>query len=151
MNKDPLAFASNNIIGLLFYLAHGATDLLSQQYQPYRLFGLQHAFLTVICRNPGISQKELRQWFALDLSNITRNLIHLEKFGYIRRERCENDKRGWLLYPTSKAEEIYPQIADIFDKTTELLTAHMTSEEKELLSKLLCQMQKNLKSVKKNQ
>ena len=144
MNKDPLAFASNNIIGLLFCLAHGTTDLLNQQYQPYGLVGLQHAFLTIICRNPGISQKELRQWFALDLSNIARNLIHLEKFGYVRRERCENDKRGWQLYPTPKAEEIYPQIVDIFDKATELLTAHMTSEEKELLSKQLCQMNKNL-------
>ena len=151
MERDQIAFAADNIIGRLHGLERNIIDHLNKQYHPYGLSGMQHAFLTVVCRNPGVSQRELSNWFSLDLSNIARNVMHLEKIGYIRRERCENDKRSWLLYPTEKAEEIYPRVVDIFDKTTEQLTADMTAEEKELLSRLLNQMHRSLVEACKNE
>ena len=149
MERDRIAFAEDNIIGRLCGFERYITDYLNSKYRPYGLSGIQHVFLTVVCRNPGVSQRELSKWFSLDLSNIARNVMCLEKIGYIRRERCENDKRSWLLYPTEKAEEIYPQVVDIFDTTTEQLTADMTAEEKELLSRLLNQMHRNLVNISK--
>ena len=150
MERDSIAFADNNIIGQLHGLDSNITEYLNKLYRPYGLSGLQHAFFTVIYRNPGVSQKELSHWFSLDLSNIARNVMHLEQIGYVHRERCATDRRGWLLYPTEEGKQIYPQVVNIFDTTVEHLTVGMTAEEKRLMSRLLQRMGQNLLEVSKS-
>lgn len=148
MQRDKIAFSNNNIIGRLNGLERGITEILNKKYWGYGLSGMQHAFFTVVCRNPGVSQKELSYWFSLDISNITRNIMYLEKIGYIQRERCENDKRSWQLYPTEKALQQYTQVVNIFDETTEQLTTGLSAEEKKILIKTLEQMRQNLVAMK---
>ncbi|MEE0776453.1 MAG: MarR family transcriptional regulator [Bacillota bacterium] len=148
MQRDQIAFSDNNIIGRLNGLERGVTEVLNKKYLVYGLSGMQHAFFTVVCRNPGVSQKELSNWFSLDVSNIARNVMYLEKIGYVRRERCKNDKRSWRLFPTEKALRQYDQVVTIFDETTERLTVGISGEERKLLIKMLEQMRCNLLKVK---
>ena len=104
------------------------------------LAGYQYTYILNICRNPGISQEKLAKLIYINKSNVTRQAALLEQNGYIERRTSECDKRVIKLYPTAKAEEIYPKIVDVLHEWNDLLTDDFTEEEKELMQKLLERM-----------
>ena len=80
----------------------------------------------------------------MDQSNITRNVIRLEKSGFIRRERDEKDKRVWRIYLTEKSQKNYQTIVQIFDDLQDEILKDFTQEEKENLSDYLIRIKNHL-------
>ena len=105
-----------------------------------KLSGYQYTYILNICRNPGISQEKLAKLIYLNKSNVTRQAALLEQNGYIERRTSECDKRVIELYPTEKAEEVYPKIVDVLHEWNDFLTEDFTEEEKEVMQKLLERM-----------
>ena len=73
----------------------------------------------------------------MNKSNVARQLAHLEEGGFVTRQYSETDKRMLLVYPTEKALQLLPTIADIHRAWRSYLTESFTAEELELFSALL--------------
>lgn len=101
------------------------------------LKGGQHSLITNLCRNPGISQEQLSKLTYMNKSNVARQLAHLEEAGFVTRTYSATDKRRILVYPTEKAEALFPKIIDIHRAWREYLTQTFSEEEIELFSSLL--------------
>ena len=59
------------------------------------------ATLTIIARNPGISQTELSQANGRDKSSVTPVIEDLVRRGLVERKRVRSDRRAWRLNLTS--------------------------------------------------
>lgn len=133
-----------NIIARLAEANRYVQNHLDKRYRPLEISGYDHVYITLACRNPGISQKDLKRYLTVDQSNITRNVIRLEKSGFIRRERDEKDKRVWRIYLTEKSQKNYQTIVQIFDDLQDEILKDFTQEEKENLSDYLIRIKNHL-------
>jgi len=70
------------------------------------------AALTVIGRNPGISQTELSRAIGSDKSTLTPALGHLVKRNLVRRTRAETDRRAYGLTLTPAGERMLRELTD---------------------------------------
>lgn len=103
--------------------------------------GNQQIYLFQICRHPGISQEQLSQRIAVNKSNVTRQLASLEQNGFIRRQPLEEDKRVLQVFPTEKAESLYPKVLAVMRQWNQLLLENFTEEEKNLLLSMMHRVQ----------
>lgn len=142
-----LAKDEQNIIGWLSRANSEVQMYLDKKYEHLGINGYHHAYITIVCRNPGISQKELVSFFYLNPSNITRNLMFLEKIGYLRREKDLKDKRAWKLYPTEKALKDYDEIVDIFETWKKDVMGDFTGEEQEVFGGFLRRITKRMEEL----
>jgi DNA-binding MarR family transcriptional regulator len=63
------------------------------------------ATLTIIARNPGISQTELSQASGRDKSSITPVIEDLVRRGLVERKRVRSDRRAWRLSLTASGKK----------------------------------------------
>lgn len=70
------------------------------------------AALTVIGRNPGISQTVLSRSIGSDKSTLTPALDYLVKRNLVRRTRTENDRRTYRLMLTTAGEKMLRDLTD---------------------------------------
>jgi DNA-binding MarR family transcriptional regulator len=70
------------------------------------------AALTVIGRNPGISQTQLSRAIGSDKSTLTPALSSLVKRNLVRRTRTENDRRAYRLKLTPAGEKMLRDLTE---------------------------------------
>ena len=109
----------------------------SEQFAPMGFKACHAAYLSQICRNPGISQDKLARAICINKSNVARQAVVLEEDGYINRIPDPDDKRVMRLYPTDKALELQPKIHEVFTAWSDLVTQDLTEEERTQLGQLL--------------
>jgi DNA-binding MarR family transcriptional regulator len=63
------------------------------------------ATLTIIARNPGISQTELSQASGRDKSSVTPVIEDLVRRGLVERKRVRSDRRAWRLTLTAAGKK----------------------------------------------
>ncbi len=97
----------------------------------------QFHFLHIISRNEGIPQKELVEMMKINKANVTRGIIRLEKNGYIKRVRNEDDNRVINLFLTDRGSSIIPELKKAKIRITEICTEKLTEKETETLFILL--------------
>lgn len=103
--------------------------------------GNQQIYIFQICRHPGISQEQLSQRIAVNKSNVTRQLCALEQNGFIRRQPSTEDKRVLQVFPTEKAEALYPKVLNIMRLWNSLLLEDFSEDEKSLLLSMMQRVQ----------
>lgn len=109
----------------------------NEKMKKYDLGGMHHTYIINICQNPGVSQDDLSQLIYVNKSNVTRQLAVLEKKGYITRKKCAADGRKLLVYPTEKAEEVYPKVVGILKDWNEIILEGLSEEEQKEMGRLL--------------
>lgn len=97
----------------------------------------QHTYIFHVCKTPGVSQDQLARHICVNKSNITRQLGALEKNGFVTREPDPEDRRVLRVYPTQKAEAIFPQVQAIMSEWNQLLLEDFTPEEQAFLTAML--------------
>ncbi len=117
-----------------------STLYYSEKMEPFGITGIQHSYISNICRNPGISQESLARMIYVNKSNVARQLAHLENTGFITRSPSENDKREILVFPTEKAQKIYDDIHRILGEWNEYLMDGLTDPERESLTSAMQKM-----------
>ncbi len=105
------------------------------------LSGSQQIYIFQICRHPGISQEQLSQRIVVNKSNVTRQLSVLEQNGFIRRQPSPEDKRVLQVFPTEKAEALYPKVLELMRIWNNLLLEDFSEEEKNLLLSMMQRIQ----------
>ena len=103
----------------------------------------QHLLISYVCRRPGLAQEELISALYLDKTTVAHQLMKLEEQGYIRREAPAEDGRCRRVYPTEKAEAVYPRIHRVFEDFTEGILAGLSAEEQAELERLTERMRQN--------
>ena len=115
----------------------------SEHAAPLGLSSSQVTIIIETCKNSGISQTELVKRLSHEKSVVAKAIAKLIAAGYITREQNPKDKRAFNLFPTEKAQEVYPMLVGQGDQCMEWLTAGLTPEEKEELGVLLEKMVEN--------
>lgn len=80
-----------------------------------------------------LSMKEISEFISKDKSTVTSLVNKLEKFGYVKKVSCQEDRRVVFLELEEKAEEIIEtvfQVAKLFQQRVESI---LTKEEIETL------------------
>lgn len=106
----------------------------------------QFTFLTRICENQGINQIDLSNLLKVDKTTTTKAIHKLIEAGYIDKMRDDIDKRMWRVYPTPKALEAYSFIIEEENRNIEVCFKNFSSEEKELVTKLVKRMSENIEN-----
>src|SRR5690554_3016577 len=113
------------------------------------LSGHQISYILQICHNPGLTQDELAKRLFVNKSSVTRQVSQMIKNGFIDRQCDKKDGRVKRLYPTLKAEELYPKVMTYLDEWNEKLTGTLDTNEQESLLHLMRHLAKaSTESVK---
>ena len=95
-------------IGHLMRLAYDAAyGDFAEQLGPGSVRPGDFALLSVISRNPGITQVTLGKAAGRDKSSVTNALRAMEDAGLIRRERVEGDRRTYASFLTEAGKDFY--------------------------------------------
>ncbi|MDO5291974.1 MAG: MarR family transcriptional regulator [bacterium] len=132
----------------------GITARKSQVYYGNELSHLnistgQYMFIVTVCENAGLSQEELGELIGINKSTVAKVVAQLIKDGYIVREVDEFDKRGYKLYPTEKAKDIYPKIIEVLEQWKEYLIMGLTADEVTTLITLMTKVESNARKYSK--
>lgn len=101
-----------------------------EKFSDIGLKGNQCGYLFQVCREPGLSQDQLSQRLHVNRSNVTRQLVTLERNGFVERRRDPGDARILAVFPTEKSLLHIATIRQIMHEYSDFLTEDFTSEEK---------------------
>ena len=106
----------------------------------------QFVFLTRICETPGIHLLELSHLLKVDKATTTKAVQKLEAEGYVRKEQNQTDKRMVHLFPTERAQEVYPELIAEENRYLARCFAGMTKEEQALAETLIERIRENIET-----
>lgn len=125
-------------------LARCIQSISDIKYREINLQRGQFIFLTRICENPGINLIELSNMLKVDKATTTKAIQKLMKENYVLRKRNDEDKRGWHLFPSAKAQEIYSYIIQEENRNIDVCFTGLSAEERDLAYQLLKRMRENI-------
>jgi len=134
----------NEVLREVGMLARCIQSISDVEYRKFNLQRGQFIFLTRICESPGVNLIELSNILKVDKATTTKAVQKLMKEDYVLRERYEADKRGWHLYPSLKAQEIYQYIIQEENRSIEICFTGLSFAEQDVVYQLLKKMRKNI-------
>ena len=106
----------------------------------------QFVFLTRICESPGLHSLELSQLLKVDKATATKAVQKLEAEGYVRKEQNQTDKRMVHLFPTERAQEVYPELIAEENRYLARCFTGMTKDEQAQAETLLRRIRENIEA-----
>ena len=106
----------------------------------------QFVFLTRICESPGLHLLELSHLLKVDKATVTKAVQNLEAEGYVRKEQNQTDKRMVHLFPTERAQEVYPELIAEENRYLACCFTGMTKEEQALAETLIERIRENIET-----
>ena len=106
----------------------------------------QFVFLTRICESPGLHLLELSHLLKVDKATATKAVQKLEAEGYVRKEQNQTDKRMVHLFPTERAQEVYPELIAEENRYLACCFTGMTKEEQALAETLIERIRENIET-----
>ena len=106
----------------------------------------QQSIIMTLFDNGVMTQEQLARSLKLDKANIARGIDKLESEGYVRRERCENDKRSYNIILEKRSYEIRDEIISVLDSWADSLTKDVSEEEQQKALELLSKMVDNARN-----
>lgn len=121
------------MFGCMKYISLISRCSIQHQGEKFSAIGLkgnQCGYLFQVCREPGLSQDQLSQRLHVNRSNVTRQLVMLEKNGFVERRKDPGDARILSVHPTQKALDNIGLIRKTLHEYSDFLTEDFTPEEK---------------------
>jgi len=128
-------------VGMLARCIQSISDI---KFREIKLQRGQFIFLTRICECPGVNLVEISNILKVDKATTTKAVQKLMDENYVRRERGNDDKRMWHLFPSAKAKEAYSYIIQEENQNIESCFNGFNLEEKEAVFQLLKKMRENI-------
>lgn len=101
-------------------------------------------YLSRICEEPGLTQTQLGERIKVDRATATRAIQQLEAHGFIRRENDDQDRKQKHVWPTEKANQVYPRIRAENEHSTQIALQGFSATEQQQVKQLLLRMQQNV-------
>lgn len=118
---------------------------INKKLKPLNIGPGQFLYLMCLSHNPEISQECLSGKLNINKSCCARALKALQEHGYIKKKRCNKDKRKFLVDLTEKGREVIPFIKKILDERNEAMIENMNGDVANALKKGLIGMIMNIK------
>lgn len=125
-------------------LARCIQSISDIKFRKIKLQRGQFIFLTRICEYPGINLIDLSNILKVDKATTTKAVQKLMKENYVLRERNDADKRGWHLFPSVKAQEVYQYIIQEENRNIEICFTGLSRAERDTVYQLLRRMRENI-------
>lgn len=93
---------------------------------------------------PDQSQIQLAKAIGIEQPSLVRTLDQLEDKGLISRQTCASDRRAKRKKKKKKAEPLIAEMEEVIHKTRGEILAGISSEEIELLIKLIAKLEHNI-------
>ena len=122
----------------LSVLSNTVSQAIAAIYE--RRFGLsvtEWRVMAVLGRSEGLSAREVAERTAMDKVAVSRALARLIAAGRVRRMVAPHDKRQSVLQLTPKGWKVYDQVAPLALEHERRLLAHLDSDEREWLGRIL--------------
>ncbi|WP_196258958.1 MarR family winged helix-turn-helix transcriptional regulator [Pelagibacterium limicola] len=100
-----------------------------------------YTILSIIARNPGLTQGELSRASARDTSTLTSTLSELSRKGYVQRQRSDVDRRSYRIELTSAGKTHLARLEDLAVVHDALLDQIVGPENKSDLISMLKRIQ----------
>lgn len=120
------------------------SKFLVKKYQKFNIGSGQYFFLIELYRRDGVSQEYLSEELNVDKGTTAKAMKKLEDLGYIKRLRCENDKRLYKIFLTDKALEIKEEFFSILKENDKKIRALITEDELNMVTTILQKISKGL-------
>ena len=133
----------HGILSDILYISRCHGSFQRQKAEGAPLTPVQLLLISRICRDPGITPEGLCREYALDKSRLTHHMNDLESAGYITRQVSPEDARKRLLFPTERAQALYPEIRASHFAFGDGLLEGLTEEERVALTRATQIMRKN--------
>lgn len=104
----------------------------------------QMIVLKKLYEQDGLNQNELAEQTYRDKSSLTRLLTTMERKGYIRRERGEEDKRVNYVYLTKAGDIMWKKTKPVAQEVVQRMRADLNPEEVQQLIAILKKIQGSL-------
>lgn len=111
----------------------------------YGISSAEYPVLFLLHKQEGLTQDEISAAILIDKSAVTRVLQSLSDKGLIERKKGSSDRRLNYIFLTDRGREIKEPIYDAIDHWNNILTAHMTDQERTDFLRLLSRSVENLK------
>ncbi|WP_291637693.1 MarR family winged helix-turn-helix transcriptional regulator [Clostridium sp.] len=100
--------------------------------------------LTVLYNNNGrLSMNQIGQIIGKDKSTITALVNKLSNLGYVKKEKCIEDRRVTYITLTEKGNAIEGKVNDISEKVNLIAYKNFSKKEKDIFLELLKKMNNN--------
>jgi Transcriptional regulators len=106
-------------------------------------------FLINIGENEGISQEEIADSLAIDKAAIARSIKSMEKKGYIKVKKSENDKRMKELYLSETGNELFRYMLDLHEEWLKQVLGDLDSNEIKNFAQIISHISEKAKNIKK--
>jgi DNA-binding MarR family transcriptional regulator len=110
---------------------------LGKKLEYYNIGAGQVAFMAELLLKDGISQDEVASNFRCDKATAARAIQHLERHGYVERRQSVDDGRVKKVFVTDKGREFQPTLFSLLEDWTETLFKGFSTEEREIVLRLL--------------
>jgi len=107
--------------------------------EPYGITGQQYNVLRILrgAGTAGIPTLDIAERLVEQTPGITRLLDRIEKKGWVRRERCAEDRRQVLCYSTAAGLTLLAQLDSVVDRRELEAVAGLSRAEQKQLIRLL--------------
>lgn len=110
---------------------------------PNRYVGVMHLIVLHAGHQPGTSQDDVVNVFALDKASVARGARRLEEMGHLRRTPDPRNRRQYQLFLTPAGEEMRRLISAAYDRFQRQLSRNVSEEDWARLSSLLRRLEDN--------
>lgn len=137
IKRDSLYYVFLEVLRLHYYRTHVLLDEIG-------VYPGQPPLLFILNKKDGQSQKEISETLNLKPSTITVMLKRMESANVVIRKPDPNDQRISRVYLTEVGRAMCKKAVEVMKDIEEQCYGNFSSEEKELLKKLLLKMRDNL-------
>ncbi len=121
-----------------FSILHRQTDVyLNHKLEEYGISSKQLMYILYLCENEGLSQENLASELQIDKGAVAKSIKQLENKGFLIRKVAPDDKRQYMLFPTSESKSLYPSLLEITSECEQNSLKNLTPIEASLLTNLL--------------
>ena len=120
---------------------------LDELGKEYDLSRLERRILVYIGRNPGIRQADLALIMDVEPQSLTRSLENMEQKKWLQKQDDNKDKRAKSLHLTETGENKLTDAFKVSEKIRPKVLKDLPENDKELLTKILKQLRKNLEII----
>lgn len=113
----------------------------NQYFKPLGLNNNLFIYIIRVVEQPGMFLAELADSVQIDRTTSFRTVKKLVAAGYLELQDDAQNRKIKRIYPTEKAQTIYPQLHDYETRKSQELLANLTPAEQAQLQRLLQKLQ----------
>lgn len=134
----------NDILREIGMIARCLDSISNIEFTEYQLTKGQYLYVVRICEHPGIIQEQVADMLKVDRTTAARAIKKLEMNGFIRKVNDVENKKIKKLFPTERANRIYPFLKREDEYSNQVALTGFSQEEIEMARNLLYKMRKSV-------